>query len=560
MVLKGRGKGHEDVFARLSNAFEVVTVEDISQAVTMLRGQHFDGVFSETSDFLPIERETVRLQASALLDTLGEGVCAVDGGGRLLWANQRLRDWPEEVQDCVSNTCREAMEQFRKLVDRESRDDQVAPHLMARTMSLTTSDDRIFEVVATPLIAEDGHVAQVVGVVREETASRRIQQRIDAIDRAGRELVRLDRERIADLEAADRLAMLEERIIRITRETMRFDHFRIRLLNKKTNELELVFAWGFGEKAEHVKIQADANGNGISGYVAATGRSYICHDTHRDPRYITGLASARSSLTVPLVMADQIIGTFNVESEKPHAFNEDSRQLLEILSRYIALALNTLDLLIYERYKTTGQTAEDVKQEIAGPLNDILTDATSLTEDALGLSPSQQRKLGEVIKNVRRIKESIAGYSGAKRPGIVGKAEQKEEDPYLAGKTILVADDEETIRTTVRDVLSGFGLTIDTARTGDEAAALVAAKRYDLVLSDIRMPGKDGYQIFAAVKDVHPDCPVILMTAFGYDPNHTIVRARQDGLHAVLYKPFKVENLLTELRKAFGAPVENKTK
>ncbi|MCK5711597.1 MAG: GAF domain-containing protein, partial [Hyphomicrobiaceae bacterium] len=469
MVLKGRGKGHEDVFARLSNAFEVVTVEDITQAVTMLRGQHFDGVFSETSDFLPIERETVRLQASALLDTLGEGVCAVDGGGRLLWANQRLRDWPEEVQDCVSNTCREAMEQFRKLVDRESRNDQVAPHLMARTMSLTTSDDRIFEVVATPLIAEDGHVAQVVGVVREETASRRIQQRIDAIDRAGRELVRIDRERIADLEAADRLAMLEERIIRITRETMRFDHFRIRLLNKETNELELVFAWGFGEKAEHVKIQADANGNGISGYVAATGRSYICHDTHRDPRYITGLASARSSLTVPLVMADQIIGTFNIESEKTHAFNEDSRQLLEILSRYIALALNTLDLLIYERYKTTGQTAEDVKQEIAGPLNDILTDATSLTEDALGLSPSQQRKLGEVIKNVRRIKESIAGYSGAKRPGIVGKAEQKEEDPYLAGKTILVADDEETIRTTVRDVLSGFGLTIETARTGDEA-------------------------------------------------------------------------------------------
>ena len=68
---------------------------------------------------------------------------------------------------------------------------------------------------------------------------------------------------------------------------------------------------------------------------------------------------------------------------------------------------------------------------------------------------------------------------------------------------------------------------------------------------------RDGYEIYAAVKDAHPDCPVILMTAFGYDPNHTIIKARQDGLQAVLYKPFKVEALLTELRKAFGAPVES---
>ena len=73
---------------------------------------------------------------------------------------------------------------------------------------------------------------------------------------------------------------------------------------------------------------------------------------------------------------------------------------------------------------------------------------------------------------------------------------------------------------------------------------------YDLVLSDIKMPGKNGYEIFAAAKDKNPNVPVILMTGFGYDPHHSIVRARKEGLAAVLFKPFKVDQLLGEIRKA----------
>ncbi|MFQ5414200.1 MAG: response regulator, partial [Phycisphaerae bacterium] len=72
----------------------------------------------------------------------------------------------------------------------------------------------------------------------------------------------------------------------------------------------------------------------------------------------------------------------------------------------------------------------------------------------------------------------------------------------------------------------------------------------DLVLSDIKMPRKNGYEVFAATKEADPKTPVILMTGFGYDPNHSIIRARRDGLAAVLFKPFKVDQLLGELRMA----------
>ena len=67
------------------------------------------------------------------------------------------------------------------------------------------------------------------------------------------------------------------------------------------------------------------------------------------------------------------------------------------------------------------------------------------------------------------------------------------------------------------------------------------------------MPGANGYEVFAAAKDRDPHRPVILMTGFGYDPNHSIIRARQEGLTAVLFKPFKVDQLLGEIRSALKA-------
>ena len=66
----------------------------------------------------------------------------------------------------------------------------------------------------------------------------------------------------------------------------------------------------------------------------------------------------------------------------------------------------------------------------------------------------------------------------------------------------------------------------------------------------MKMPVATGYDVFAAAKAASEDTAVILMTAFGYDPNHSIVRANRDGLKAVLFKPFKVRQLLGEVRSA----------
>ncbi len=77
-----------------------------------------------------------------------------------------------------------------------------------------------------------------------------------------------------------------------------------------------------------------------------------------------------------------------------------------------------------------------------------------------------------------------------------------------------------------------------------------------LVLADIRIPDMTGYECFCRVLEYRPNVPVIFMTGFGYDPGHSIVKARQNGLQAVLFKPFRAHQLLDELEKALTRPTQ----
>ena len=81
-------------------------------------------------------------------------------------------------------------------------------------------------------------------------------------------------------------------------------------------------------------LYAEVQNNGVTGFVAATGKSYLCPDTANDPLYIEGAPGARSSLTVPLLFADQVVGTFNVESPEPNAFTEEDLQFTVPPRRY----------------------------------------------------------------------------------------------------------------------------------------------------------------------------------------------------------------------------------
>lgn len=545
LLLGGRDAETPELLGWFRERATIQTAESFEEAMRILRDTSVDLVVSSADRFLPFETHHMSQHADALIESMTQGLAIVDRDGSLVWANPRMLAFPEEVRERVSAFCVEAFALAA------SRGDGDFGQHAARINSFEHHNES-YELSATPVIDLNSKVTRVAAVVWTQTRTRKLQERIDAIDRAADELVSLDAEQVSRLDVQQRLDLLEQKVIRYTRELLHFDNFTVHILDRKTNKLELVLSAGMPQKVSEIPIYANPEGNGVCGWVAANGRSYICPDVTQDVRYISGIEGAKSSLTVPLKLHDRVIGVFNVESKKLAAFTEDDRQFAEIFARHIAMALHILDLLVSEQHKTTGRLASDVMSEITGPLNDMLTDIGNLVDDYIGHDELRHR-LNRISDNAVKVRDAIRRMS-ARKPGLADRhraaAGTVRHDPVLEGRAILVADDEEVIRETVSDVLRSYGCKVESARDGEAAVKLIEAGQFDLVLSDIRMPGRDGYQVFAAAKDRDRECPVILMTGFGYDPNHSIVRARREGLAAVLFKPFKVEQLLGEIRTA----------
>ncbi|MDP2173742.1 MAG: response regulator [Candidatus Cloacimonadaceae bacterium] len=115
-------------------------------------------------------------------------------------------------------------------------------------------------------------------------------------------------------------------------------------------------------------------------------------------------------------------------------------------------------------------------------------------------------------------------------------------------KLICIVDDEDELTQNLRIELTSMrpDWSILTYSNGMQALKEILKGEIDLVVTDIAMPDMDGYELYWRVKDYCSAIPVIMMTGFGYDPNHVLVRAKTNGLKDVLYKPFDVE-VLAEL-------------
>jgi CheY-like chemotaxis protein len=102
---------------------------------------------------------------------------------------------------------------------------------------------------------------------------------------------------------------------------------------------------------------------------------------------------------------------------------------------------------------------------------------------------------------------------------------------------VLVADDEHGMRETLVDILSQSGYEVDAAPDGDAALNAIRRNRFDVVVMDIKMPGRDGVSVLREVGSPPPQ--VILMTAYA-------------NAFALLTKPFQITNLLKLIAGAAG--------
>jgi len=540
---------------RLKQESEVVVLDSLENGLQQLQGNEFSGVFLLGPNAGSIE---TLLETGGILEEFPDGVALLDPELKILWSNSQF----QQLTGCDESLV------GRSFYDAFGTPDILGPdycpfHTAFGSGQLAKSTLRVgekdyFEVQAKPVCNTGSDLPEYLVVIVRDISTEILQrQKLNAIYQAGLELGDLSPQEILEMSVGDRIELLKSKILHYTKDLLEFDTVEIRMLDKRTKQLDPLLAVGMEPVAAERALYAEPQDNGVTGFVAATGKSYLCEDISNDPLYLPGAPGARSSLTVPLVLHDEILGTFNVESPRIGAFDENDLQFLELFSREIAVALNTLELLVAEKMTTATESTERILGEVAYPVDEILNDAAWVLERYIGHEPNVCDRLQRVLKHTREIKQLIQKVGETITPKLAhSPLPPRPERPRLRGKRILVVDSDETVRRAAHELLGRFGCDVETAHHGEEAFLMVRSFHYDTVIADIRLPDMTGYECFRQLREIHENLPVILMTGFGYDPEHSIVKARQEGLKSVLYKPFRLDQLLQEVESSVCSPAD----
>jgi DNA-binding NtrC family response regulator len=116
---------------------------------------------------------------------------------------------------------------------------------------------------------------------------------------------------------------------------------------------------------------------------------------------------------------------------------------------------------------------------------------------------------------------------------------------------ILVVDDELDVLDFLKMYLESLGWTVTTAPSVADALQEIDKEKFFLIFSDIAMPDMDGYEFVTAIKKKGIASKIALMTGFGYNPNHTLIKINKDVKHPVLFKPFDRAKVADTVLKAW---------
>lgn len=531
---------------RLLNDCDLVSLNDLPRAISQLNAAGPNALCL----FVGQAAADVLLEAGGLLQRMPDGVALLDVDSRILWCNDRLKQFLPPGTECVGT---EFLDAFG--VPEIMGPDFCPVHTAlgsgetARS-TLRTGEKQYTQIDVTPVADGDQFPSYLVAVARNVSDEVLQRQKLNAIYQAGLELGDLQPQDVLDMSLEERVELLKHKILHYTQDVLEFETVEIRLVEQSTRRLKPLLAVGMQPDAEGRELHAEAEHNGVTGFVAATGRSYLCEDTLKDPLYLPGAPGARSSLTVPLILHDVVLGTFNVESPRAGAFSQNDLQFLELFSREVALALNTLELLVAEQATTAAASTERTRCEVAGPADEILNDAAWILEKYIGHDAPVAERLQRILQHTREIRETIEKVGESLSPGISHTLDQRVNHPVLRSKRILVADSDGSVRRAAHELLGRYGCVVETAHHGEESLLMARTFHYDAVLVDIALPDMNGAECFERLRETHEHLPVILMTGFGYDPTHSIVKARQLGLQSVLYKPFRLDQLIAAVEQA----------
>jgi CheY-like chemotaxis protein len=492
------------------------------------------------------------LQNAKILNGMPEGVALVNADMQVSWANACLHDWSPVGQIVGSDF-------YNILGNAQILGPDFCPfHTalatgQASSSTLQTEDNRFYQVHVVPLVEASTEDAAMVATISDITAEILQQQKLAAIHQAGQKLTDLKPDEIFAMDTQARIDLLKDNIRYYTADLLDVEVIEIRLLEQSSGNLVPLLSVGIDQEAADRKLLARPQGYGVTGYVAATGKCYLCKDASQDPLYLQAFEGSASSMTAPILLHEMVIGTINIESNKIGAFDDADLQFLQIFAKDIAVALNTLELLVAQKNNAAQQSFEAIHSAVALPVDQILNDAVNVIEKVLGCDdPEVVSRLQSILTNardIRRVIQCIGQRMAPLEAQPAGPCEQAYQK--LEGKRILIVDTDKQVVQDAHSYLEKYGCIVESAHNGNEAVSMFrncdSGTGYDVVISSIHLPDYSGYQLMLRLQKLVNPVPLALMQGFGHDPGHVIVKAREAGLpkKSLMSKPFKPAQILT---------------
>jgi CheY-like chemotaxis protein len=458
------------------------------------------------------------------------------------------------------------------------------PSITVLEMAPQPDTPKYLRLEVAPVFGEDGKVDSYAVNLLDVTFRIITDTKWARIREAGKELADLSKKDILQRSPKDRTNLLKAKIAKYTQDILQFASVEVRVKSEKQPLLlEPLFSFGIAEEARMRTLYISQDGNGITGWVAYHGKSYKMDDSNEDPFFIAGIDGARSSVTVPLLHRGEVIGTFNVESRQPNAFNDTDLQMLETFADDVALAIHTLELLSVEQKETAFRSIEKVFSDSIGPLNLILNEVAYMPLDELQANPGYVN-IDDVVTSFTRVREyarqiqsAFQGHIASLIPDLAPELSSTDCNnyPMLRNRRVLMVDSDESVGKELGRLLFYYGCTVETSTTGFGALKMLETTPYDAFMSDIKLPDMSAFTYFKKVRCIcckrfqrrpldmiceppeeDPCCPsaamafvpFIFMRSFGYDSGHVTTRAAQAGVNKVVFKPFILTQLLDALK------------
>jgi len=272
---------------------------------------------------------------------------------------------------------------------------------------------------------------------------------------------------------------------------------------------------------------------------------------------------SKNGETIPLSLSSSILFDQNGDEIGTVGISRDLRPIKELEKQKIEVERNKAI------QKTVVALSHHINNQLMAQvalLSHLRQDISEIRDDKLlisfaeGLNKALTRsfQIAEITKSLQNPQDlEDEQYIGKLEMLSLPKTTVKPPDKLIKIKiktlNIMVADDEPIIREGFAEFLRHFNMKVDTAKDGRVAIEKIKCKDYDLIISDIKMPYANGYEVFKTARIKNPKTNIILMTAFGYDPDHTVVKAARDGLKGVFFKekPFQLELLLEKIASLF---------